>query len=483
MQKFSQDSTLEKFLEFEDKYDLLKKDINGFYFWIYVRFKIINEIHKNLGELDEGQNNSKFGNNKKEKIINVIRLFIFSFLYILKFRFLKQKDILIVNHPRKIKNEYGKYECKYTHNLYEKIKNNSLMVEFPYPYKHFFPSNSDKILYLDWIRLYTTIYKKAKRKKYQISKENKLILKDIFNKIQEEYKIKFDIDKYIKYIEDLYISYNIEKKLIYKLLRKINPKKIIEVVYYSIDNLIINEIATELNIETIELQHGVMGVNHFAYNFKKKQNISQFPDKILTFSEFWKQTTRFPIKEENVIPVGFPYFERKVNKYKQSVDSEEKNGKKKILFISQASIGDKLVKLACELNKIIDKEKFEIIYKLHPGEFSIWKEKYKDLRINSIKTITNEIDLYELFLKSYVQVGVYSTAIYEGFGFGLDTYIYQIYGTDIFENLCKEGFATYINSAEELKKYLEKGKNNKKMNEEYLWKKDSLNNIIKEIEK
>ena len=181
--------------------------------------------------------------------------------------------------------------------------------------------------------------------------------------------------------------------------------------------------------------------------------------------------------------MGFPYFENRVNKYKQNLNLKEKNDKKKILFISQASIGDKLVKLACELNNIIDNEKYEIIYKLHPGEFSIWKEKYKELRNYSIKTIANEIDLYELFSKSSIQVGAYSTAIYEGLGFGLDTYIYQIYGTNIFEDLCKEGFITYINSANELKIYLERKSTNKKINEEYLWKKDSLNNIIKEIEK
>lgn len=474
---------LEKFLEFESKYKLFNENINGFYFWIYIRFDVMEKINQKLGCLNKGQNSSTFGDSYKEKVENIFMLIYNSINYRIRLKFLKNRDILIIDHPRKVKNEKGLYECKYTKEIYKRKKDQSYLIEFPNPYKHCYPSKNKEIIYMDYVRIYTALNKKLFANKYRLNDKQRDLLSNIITKVNNEFKIDINEIEFIKFVENIYARYEIEKKLLYRFLRKINPKKVIEVVYYSIDNLIINEIATELNIETIEFQHGIMGYNHCAYNFKKKQNIPQFPNKILTFSEFWKKTTRLPIKDEDVIPVGFPYFENRVNKYKQNLNLKEKNDKKKILFISQASIGDKLVKLACELNNIIDNEKYEIIYKLHPGEFSIWKEKYKELRNYSIKTIANEIDLYELFSKSSIQVGAYSTAIYEGLGFGLDTYIYQIYGTNIFEDLCKEGFITYINSANELKIYLERKSTNKKMNEEYLWKKDSLNNIIKEIEK
>ena len=103
-----------------------------------------------------------------------------------------------------------------------------------------------------------------------------------------------------------------------KLLDKVKPKIIIEVVSYSFNNLLINEVAKKYKIPTIELQHGTIGRYHIAYNFKKQIYLPTFPDYIFLFGEYWKNNTRFPISNGKLKVTGFPYFEHKMNITKES---------------------------------------------------------------------------------------------------------------------------------------------------------------------
>lgn len=473
---------LEDFLEYEDKRKLLYKKIKGFEFWIYIRFGIMTDIDISNKKIKKGQNTSFIGENKIEIFLNILKLLINMLLFIFEYPRLKNRDIIIVNHPRRVKNEKGFYECKYTEAL-NKTLTSKIVAEFPYPLKHFTPIvKKNDVIYMDYIRVISAIEAKiAVKLKKNIFKESDIsFMNELFDSIDKKFNVNLK-RKYIEKIKYYYILHKIEKRKLYRFIKRINPKKIIEVVYYSFDNLIINEISAELNIETIELQHGIMGKNHIAYNFKKKHIIPQFPKKILTFSEYWNKTTRLPIEDDKVVAVGFPFFEDKVNKI-TSESKLNKNEKIKILFLSQASIGSKLTMLAYNLDKILDSNKYEIIYKLHPGEFSIWKQQYKYLMESDIKVISNEIDLYELFSICDIQIGVYSTAVYEGLGFELDTLIYKIYGSDIFEDLQKQGYVKYINNENEIKDYLNNGKRKIKIEQKQeFWKKDSLNNIIRII--
>lgn len=483
--KKSNNITLECFLDIEMELKLFDRQINNYYFWMYLRHPIIDDTIQITSNRGVGHNISKIGNTKKEKVINLIKLIKNYITYIYKYIFMKKKKVLIINHPRKVKDEEGLYECKYTDVISNYIQD-STVIEFPYPCKHYYPAKNKKILYMDFVKItahiLSKILRKTKKNKELLEYANKNIT-EIDEKIQEKIGIKINKNKYVNRIIEYYYIYVIEKKLLKKLIKKIQPEKIVEVVYYATDNMIINEIAKELNIEIIELQHGTIGNEHIAYNFKEKINIPQFPEKILLFSNYWKETARFPIDEKKLIPVGFPYFENQVEK----VQKNKKDNQKRILFISQGTIGYKLVKLAVDLEKLITEnekmnKEYEIIYKLHPGEFKIWKEEYSQLINSNIKVITNEIDLYELFFISDIQIGVYSTAIYEGLGFNLHTLIYKIIGSGVFEDLCNKGYTKYINNADEIIDYIENIKNSK-INSEEFWKKDSLNNILKEINK
>ena len=78
-------------------------------------------------------------------------------------------------------------------------------------------------------------------------------------------------------------------------------------------------------------------------------------------------------------------------------------------------------------------------------------------------------------------IGVYSTAIYEGIGCGLETYIYDIAFAEEMDSLVQKGYAEYIHSAEELVNFLNKKPEDLKEKND-LWKENALNNIMKEIQ-
>lgn len=86
--------------------------------------------------------------------------------------------------------------------------------------------------------------------------------------------------------------------------------------------------------------------------------------------------------------------------------------------------------------------------------------------------------LYEVFSLCEVQIGVDSTALFEGMGFQLQTLIYAISGSEAFEDLCRQKYVSYINDAEECLNAIVECKAE---NEGEFWEKDSLEKMIKEL--
>ena len=130
-----------------------------------------------------------------------------------------------------------------------------------------------------------------------------------------------------------------------------------------------------------------------------------------------------------------------------------KKNKKQILFISQGTIGKKLSNLALKLAKKLTE--FKIIYKLHPGEYERWKAEYTCLHsfvsLENTQVLDDNItNLYQLFGESSYQVGVYSTAIYEGISFGLKTFIVDLPGSEFLDKAVQLNLVKKVNSENEI---------------------------------
>lgn len=457
------------FLKFEEDNQLFEHSYNGFNYWIYIRFDIYSKIFETVN--NSSPINLKFKHNKKhltKRIYNIISSYFHQPREI--------KKLMILQHPRKIYiDEY--YQDIYTNFLAEEFKDEITLFDrkspvyySPQKYKYF--KDDITVLWSLWYKLtYKTNYKED------------IFLENIQKEIEYLYSITLPKNFIIKLVQSRHILYKSYSKFYTQILNRISPKCIVEIVYYNPINMIVNEIAYNKGIATIELQHGTMGQSHIAYNFKNSNHIyKQFPSEIFLFSEYWKNTSHIPLPSNKIKITGFPYFEEQQKKIKVNKTKEKIN----ILFISQTTIGLELSKFAAQLSEIIDLSKYSITYKFHPAEYLNWPDRMPWLysKRNVINIIENtNITLYNLFSDSDIQIGVYSTGIYEGLGFNLETFIVTLPGWEGMKPLIDGCYAQKVNNPNELLKALGEKIDSEKYQDNHFWKKDAKENIIKEIKK
>jgi len=89
--------------------------------------------------------------------------------------------------------------------------------------------------------------------------------------------------------------------------------------------------------------------------------------------------------------------------------------------------------------------------------------------------------LYKLLAQSKVLVGVYSSAIYEGLGLGIRTYLFNLPGIEHMEELIESQLVSVVSSVDDLVKKIQKT-NVDTTKAEYFFKPNSLENISRAVE-
>ena len=260
-----------------------------------------------------------------------------------------------------------------------------------------------------------------------------------------------------------------------RLLRRVDPELLVLVVNYGRGMKILIEVAKALQIPVIELQHGVINASHPGYDHPVNVEADLFPDWLWTFGSFWATQAEIPISAGRVHPVGFPWLERQFERH-AAVRTRDQ-----LLFISQSRVGEALSRLAvaCAADTRISDV---VIYKLHPDEANRWRERYPWLRHSGVTVIDGQSpSLHELFAQSRAQVGVGSTAVYEGLCFDLETYVYDIGGARTLMPLVDAGAAEVIDSVDALAAQLGRGAGS--FDREYYFAADALPRMRETLER
>ena len=429
----------EVFFNLEEKYNLNYQEIQGCYAWQLIRMYLYYDITRRTGTFGAPQQ-------KSLSIFDKIK----SFAPFLKNSILSnpfsgnaQKDILIFDHPRKVIFD-GEFKDIYSCFLIDLIEKDYSfeVLEAPYLNKHY-TVKKDYIKYTDRIQLGSYIYKKRYKINFTDSE------KELISHVKEELESSFGLNINLEWILTIHIlNFQYDFKKYTELFTKRKPKMIFVVVAY--ENQAIVKAAKDLGITVCELQHGTITDYHLGYSYPQKTRlngeISYFPDKILTFGDYWINNETSPISRDNVIPIGFPYFEVQSKDY---INIQAKNNQ--VLFISQGVIGKYLSKIAYEFAR--QREDLHIIYKLHPGEYGTWRENYPELvnDLDNFKVIDNsETPLYQLFAESNYQIGAFSTAIYEGLMFNCKTFILNVPGIEYLSDLIDKGYVCQVDNVEDL---------------------------------
>ncbi|MHA1638177.1 MAG: hypothetical protein ACTSUB_09215 [Candidatus Thorarchaeota archaeon] len=456
-----------KFQEMEDDLGLFQASIQGVIFWERVRF----QVHAAVGRRELGKSKSessaKTGRSKLKRLISSIFRFRKNPL------FSRKSDILFVCTSRRLRETDGHYWDIYTDPIIRELEPKPIALETHFENKHYTPARTERLLYLDFIEFLTHLKRKLRLSKIRFNAEESEILKRIQEEIQKRFDFHLDM---ISLVTRILEERKARLPLYRRMIKRIKPKIVVFTQSYGREDLI--EACRSLGVNTAELQHGIINPFHAGYSFKGANKTKKnYPDYVLTWGDYWNTVTELPIPPENAISVGFPYFNIKRETY-SSIPK-----KNQILFISQYTIGEKLSKFAADLSLISELD-FEIVYKLHPQELSQWRESYPWLAASRTRVIDKpEAVLHELFAESTILVGVYSTAIYEGLAFGLQTFLVDAPGVELMTPLLESKHVKKVTSPAELMEYIDRNMVANALDVEYFFKSNAIKNIISFLKK
>lgn len=478
------ENIVDSILKFEKNSQISEREVLGLKYWSLIRTFVLNDL------ITEVKGVSRLCDNKqKRKKIN---------LYILKRSLFTykdfNKDILLITDTRRILQD-GKYESIFTDEL-EKILNEkystitleepSWVDKNPIEKSHLTPALTENLKYIDIYEIKALIIKKI----FKIFNKKRIVLikneiHSLFSLFESEFKI--NLSQYeSQYVDDL-IYFITMKKTYTKLIKKINPKCVF--IYYrgfkfkALATLILNE----LNVKVIEVQHGtIVEDDPIARKSCSFDNWISKPDYLFAFGEKQVNKKNLIYNSNDIKYVGNLFLEKKL-KQKYKYPTEFVKGKKHILIISQSVIGEYLSEFAAALSKMLElNDEFVIVFKYHPNEISRDYNKLKRNNIIQIKDSKKEIYQYQKY--SYAQVGIFSTALYEGLSFGLPTFVLEnpigTNGTIKMLKYFKNGVYLGKNIEEIFRLIIEKQLKKPDKNDiELLWKKNAKENFIAELKK
>lgn len=422
------------FLDFEKENNLINWKLDGIPIWELIRMEVFIKLRSNFIS-----SNINITDKEPLKIISGAKEFILNYFSRNPFRVRKKYNYLILNHSRRKRNAET-YVDIYTDSFLKYLRTSDYIVlERFNNLSHLKPTSTNNLHYLDTIEFPSRFISQLPYGLSQndIEKINSLMLEKWG--IEDVLDIRL-VKKYIRFFKYL-------KPKVERLIKKINPKLIIEVVSYTIINQVFNYVAKQNNIPVIELQHGTVGRYHIAYNFKTCNFLETFPDYFFAWGEFWVDKARLPISKENIKIMGFPY----IDNFRQKETTIGKDIHQ-IMVISQ--LNNEIAVFAYELAKLLPTHK--ILFKAHPKEYKIAKEKYYTLKkVRNIEIIDNEkITLYDYFKQCNFVFGVSSTALIEALAFGSSIGIIKLPGWEYFEDIEETVNLKFINDATDARLFI-----------------------------
>lgn len=476
--EFSRD----RFIEIEEMYRLNDLNYQGFHYWNHLRTEVYREMKRMTGALAA---QSKAKKTRREKWSDLSRVFYNA--YLRPQRLKKNVDILFRVHPRRIKN--GNVYCSsYTDGLID-LYPNSLCIENSYlsPGFHHRPAR-EKLYYLDRFGFEAELWAKWQRKdrtgmyrelRREISENLTEPIKKLYETIGVEPELNREIEQFTIFtLSDIRLM-----KYYSRLLKTVNPKLVVEVIGYSKESAVLTECARRLGIRTIELQHGQIYRDHMAYQYPEKANVPSLPDYFFSFADYWSELTSFPHGQVKCISTGFPYFEEERIKF-PAASKKGGGGRRTLLFLCNNIGGEELTRTAVILGKTLDPERFQIVCKMHPNQYQTWRAQFPWLADAAVRIIdTPSPPLYQLLSEADIQVGTTSTSIFEGFGYGLETYILKCDENRNMQELEKKGIVNLFSDAKELSVLLgESGRRNSTPDPQYFWRENALANMKEQID-
>ena len=404
----------------EEKYKLFDLKIEEVYIWEYIRMQVYYKLAIELKVLTPP--------GKKVSLFDRIKVLLKGFKnsFVNNFWTLHKNDCIVFSHPRSVLVNNA-YIDIYSEHVIKELNTSKSVLDFETDYQgSHIRERKHKVHKLDWVKQWVYFKYLFVRKERILSNDQINLIHSIENEFFQKFGLKLSL---LNLIETKVKLFKIYYDIYFKIFKKVNPSEIYVVVSYYLAPII--KAAKDNAIEVKELQHGVITKYHLGYSYPSlKKSLHYFPDKLLIWGRNWKKNIVYPIDEKNIVLDKFRYLEEIRNQFKNVTKEKDT-----YLIISQTAISEKIAKKVME-NKSFFKGK-TIYYKLHPAEYDIWQNnKYLNelVRLMNVEIITNQKNLYHFMALCEYQVGVFSTALYEGLVFNCKTVLLDVDGIEYMDD-------------------------------------------------
>jgi len=420
----------------EEDLDLLEQTVAGVHFWERIRFPVQVAVLQKAGLV--GQSHTVLEHNLSDYLKGALLLA--KNLVVRNPYRASRSDVFFLGSPRRKLRDDGLWWDIYCDPIIEALDWSYAYFEAPYLNRHMVPQKTQGIRYLDAPLYWATARQTLGIASVALSQAEKLLLKSIEEGIQSGCGVAIDVEQMVG-IDLLRRKTTLPAYL--KLLERVRPR--ISLLVDSSGNETFIEACKTLGIPAVELQHGVMSRYTLSHSYVGEGRVKRtFPDYLFVFGDYWKETIDYPIPKERIWSIGFPYLESELRTCSNA------NRKRQLLFISEGTTGGEMSRFAVELAASRDLP-WKIVYKLHPGEYARWRTEYPWLATAPLEVVDDDtIPLYRLFAESQAQVGVCSTAVFEGLAFGLRTLLLDLPGIEHVEYLLENGFAALVREPAEI---------------------------------
>jgi len=323
--------------EIETKYPVSEIRVNGEQVWPYLRIAYLSGYR--AGELRRRGERTSY--NRQSRVANLLRL-LRAGLNGIPDWFRKHDYVALA--PSNDRRPVGPSEFN---RLLDPIidelgADRVLLIESPAP-KHY-PSrriHTRHVVSSSLLTLVAMVLQRARRKRLHIERV------ELLHEIGRQYGLEVD---HLRVIQ----SFETRRRLLALTFRWIRPKLLIVSDYYDGLHQAAVKAAHEIGIKVIEVQHGVIGREHPAYNVNTDLDRSFFPDHLLVFGSSELETfanSRF-MDPGNVHPIGSFYIDHvkaahkpdsalveRLSRYKRSVGVTLQLGSEKrvVTFVCQAA--------------------------------------------------------------------------------------------------------------------------------------------------
>lgn len=230
-----------------------------------------------------------------------------------------------------------------------------------------------------------------------------------------------------------------------RLLRRRGADTLYVVVSYFQQH--VSGAAKDLGLRVVELQHGAITPYHLGYSYPGRPEVPGAPDELWCFGSYWAETVELPAGMSTTV-VGAPFIRRLTEAEQAAKDP------RLVVVASQGTIGTELLPVARTLAEL--RPDLQVVFRPHPSEHL---SDYLALPAAADPPANLRITDAELTLtlqtRATYQVGVSTTALFEGMVLGCRTAVVKLPGWEYLQPAVERGDALLATDGAELARRLD----------------------------